>query len=311
MARPKKSTVDYFPHIIKQGKTITILENHFGNDGYAFWFKLLEILGSTEGHFYVYKTPADIEFLVAKTKVSKEKAEEILNLLADLEAIDKKLWRQSVIWSDNFLANVADVYGRRRTSVPQKPVIDGENPSADEFPGRELEVNGVSTDINPQSKVKYSKVKESKVDQSKEKEIKKEDRQIGAFAPAISEIHNCWLDLLSDINNARLTKYQKELIVTKLKKWDKDKIIQAIQNYNEVLRSDFFYKHNFSMAKFIKRGNGAPRFLPGLDQEHDGDLWKDYVQNRKVKNKKDDDLKELYLEAQVEDEKGIEGVEVL
>ena len=47
MARPKKQTVDYFPHIIKQGKTMTILENRFGNDGYAFWFKLLEILGST------------------------------------------------------------------------------------------------------------------------------------------------------------------------------------------------------------------------------------------------------------------------
>lgn len=45
MARPKKQTVDYFPHFVKGGRTIFILENKFGNDGYAFWFKLLEILG--------------------------------------------------------------------------------------------------------------------------------------------------------------------------------------------------------------------------------------------------------------------------
>ena len=45
MARPRKQTVDYFPHYCKCGRTIFILENRFGNDGYAFWFKLLEILG--------------------------------------------------------------------------------------------------------------------------------------------------------------------------------------------------------------------------------------------------------------------------
>lgn len=49
MARPKKQTVDYFPHFVKGGRTIFILENKFGNDGYAFWFKLLEILGESEG----------------------------------------------------------------------------------------------------------------------------------------------------------------------------------------------------------------------------------------------------------------------
>ena len=48
MARPAKLTVDYFPHIINQGKTIFIIENNYGNDGYAFWFKLLELLGATD-----------------------------------------------------------------------------------------------------------------------------------------------------------------------------------------------------------------------------------------------------------------------
>ena len=52
MARPKKQKVEYFPHFVMSGRTIFILENTYGNDGYAFWFKLLELLGDTEGHYY-------------------------------------------------------------------------------------------------------------------------------------------------------------------------------------------------------------------------------------------------------------------
>jgi hypothetical protein len=52
MARPTKQTVDYFPHDCHHGQTIYILEKRFGNDGYAFWFNLLELLGSSEGALY-------------------------------------------------------------------------------------------------------------------------------------------------------------------------------------------------------------------------------------------------------------------
>ena len=49
--RPKKAIVDYFPHFVSHGKTMFTIEMKYGNDGYAFWFKLLEILGSTENHY--------------------------------------------------------------------------------------------------------------------------------------------------------------------------------------------------------------------------------------------------------------------
>lgn len=67
MARPKKQTVDYFPHSCVHKKTMFILEQKYGNDGYAFWFKLLEMLGSTEGHFLSLKNGMEWEFLIAKT----------------------------------------------------------------------------------------------------------------------------------------------------------------------------------------------------------------------------------------------------
>ena len=259
MARPAKQTVDYFPHIIKNGKTITILENKFGNDGYAFWFKLLEILGSTEGHFYEYTNTTDKEFLHARTLVSEETAKEILDLLADLNAIDPELWQENIIWSDNFVDNIEDAYSRRKVNVPQKPTTKEVNDNINES---EEGLSEVSDNTNPQSKVNKKRVKKH-IDE-------------------VEEIIDTWTSLLSDVHKPTGTKKQREAIITKLKKWNKEKIIKAIKNYNEIYRSGYYYSHNWTMYKFIKQGNGAPRFLPGLDQEEDGDIWKDYQSSNYV-----------------------------
>jgi len=152
MARPIKNTVDYFPHIIQNGKTIFILENKFGNDGYAFWFKLLELLGSSDNQVYDYNNLADWEFLIAKTKVSEEKAHDILKTLADVGAIDGELLAKKVIWCENFVKGIEDVYRKRRQNRPQKPVIDDGNPTTPV----------VSATETPQSKVKETKVNNNK-----------------------------------------------------------------------------------------------------------------------------------------------------
>ena len=121
MARPVKNGVDYFSHDTASGKTIFTLESRFGNDGYAFWFKLLEILGAQEGLYYDCANPADWLFLVAKTKVTEETATEILNMLAALEAIDAELWQQKVIWCQKFVDRLSDVFKKRGAETPQKP----------------------------------------------------------------------------------------------------------------------------------------------------------------------------------------------
>ena len=58
MARPIKHTVDYFSHDAdaSEGKTLTILENNFGLEGYAAWFKLLERLSKAENHVMKCRT---------------------------------------------------------------------------------------------------------------------------------------------------------------------------------------------------------------------------------------------------------------
>lgn len=176
MARPKKQTVDYFPHIANSGKTIFILENQFGNDGYAFWFKTLELLATTDGHVIDTGNPSEWEFLIAKTLVSENTAREILNLLGKLEAIDNELLQVGILWCQNLVDNVSDVYKKRKVDLPVKPDKNSFGQQKHEQSG--VSDNGnpsttiVSDNINPQSKVKETKVKETKVKESSNQENK-------------------------------------------------------------------------------------------------------------------------------------------
>lgn len=129
MARPRKSTVDYFPHYTTHGKTMFILEQTHGNDGYAFWFKLLEMLGATDGHCLALESPAEWAYLQAKARLSRESCTEILNLLAELGAIDPDLWHgRQAVWSDHFLAGIADAYRNRASEMPVKPSFPRQKP---------------------------------------------------------------------------------------------------------------------------------------------------------------------------------------
>lgn len=157
MARPKKKGVDYFPHDCVTGKTIYILEQKFKNDGYAFWFKLLEFLGTKEGHYLDCNNWEDMEYLQAKTNLSEDIVLRILDLLAKLQAIDADLWAKKVVWSQRFVDGVAVVYANRRVETPLKPIADAfstsDNPAT-------VDNNKGRTSKSTQSRVEYSIVEE-------------------------------------------------------------------------------------------------------------------------------------------------------
>jgi len=160
MSRPKKATVDYFPHYCNHGKTIFTIESRYGNDGYAFWFKLLEILGLMEQHYIDCNAAETWEFLIAKTRFSEEDANNILDLLAKLNAINQELWEHKIIRSDNFINNLSVVYRRREVNViNNQAVLD--------LCIQKPPLSGQTVNKKPQSIVKYSKVKKSKVKESK------------------------------------------------------------------------------------------------------------------------------------------------
>ena len=159
--RPKKATVDYFPHMCVHGPTMFILEERFGNDGYAFWFKLLETLGATDGHFIDCGNPATWEFLMSKTRQSEDFCTGILDLLAKLSAIDPELWASKIVWCQNFVDGVAAAYTKRGTEIPSRPLFLVQKPKHRRVSGArnpqtildETKLNetreGESTDVDP------------------------------------------------------------------------------------------------------------------------------------------------------------------
>ena len=181
MARPQKRTVDYFPHDAKasEGDTLTILQSRFGNDGYSFWFKLLEKISSSENHVINCRNPIKWQLLLAKTSVNEEQGLAIMDLLCELEAIDAQLWRESkIIWCQKLVDNITDVYKNRDRPVPERPIPTTNNLVS-------VKKTPVSSADNPQTKLKETKLKETNGSSSSHLE---EDSQVNDLSAEMAEI---------------------------------------------------------------------------------------------------------------------------
>lgn len=277
MARPIKETVDYFPHSCNHHKTIFILENKFGNDGYAFWFKLLELLGSTKGHYLNYQTEneSDWEFLQAKTNLDSNKCNQILDLLAKIDAIDKELWENRIVWSQNFVDGIADVYKNRRQEVPQKPSFYKRKPTTD----------SISTDNNPPNtgfsdqstdKNRQTRVNKTRVNESKEKENPGTKKKFLDFV------------YLSDIEYKKLTdKFGKEKTETMI-----DNLNNYLGSKGKRYKSHYFTLLNWERMEKARQGVNNIGNSTGKDGHHDPNLIKDVIKEQLD-----------YLEAEIQNRK--------
>lgn len=120
--RPEKNTVDYFQHDCLPKGTLKILESKWRNDGYAFWYKLLETLGMSDGHYLNLNEKAKIILLSSKMLLDNKTCTEILDTLSELDAIDPDLWEHKIIWCDNFVKRISHLYVKRiNGKSPAKP----------------------------------------------------------------------------------------------------------------------------------------------------------------------------------------------
>jgi hypothetical protein len=125
LGRPIKQGIDYFPHDVHSGKTMFTLEKNYGNNGYAVWFKTLEVLGEQADLYFDCRDTENWEYLVAKCNLCEVSVTEILDKCANLNAIDRELWKHKVIWCQNFTDRVSSVFKKRASEIPQKPEING------------------------------------------------------------------------------------------------------------------------------------------------------------------------------------------
>ena len=168
MSRPERYNVDYFPHECNHSKELFIIEQRFGNDGYACWFKILEELGKADDHYLDLNDQYSKEYLMAILKITEETFKELIEKLAQIKMIDPELWKFNIIYSQKLVESVSDAYKNRKSNIVTLPSLCGKLSS---LYGKLFTSSVVSDLINTQSKVKYSKVNKTIEKESKEKGI--------------------------------------------------------------------------------------------------------------------------------------------
>ena len=142
MARKKKNHVDYFPHDTHQSKAVRTISKTYGNDGYAFYYKLRELLGRTENYNYDLSKETDWFDFLGEMDIEEQQAKELIEFLVTIGELDKEMWlKEKRLWSDSFMEGIVSVYDKRVAEIPHKYSF---------------------RDGNTQSKVKDSKAKNSK-----------------------------------------------------------------------------------------------------------------------------------------------------
>lgn len=201
--RKDKNTVDYFPHYCESGKTIFILESKFGNNGYAVWYKTLELLGKNESHYIDCRNVEEQEFVSAKMKLMYAEIKLIYDTLANINKINKELWEQGIVYCPNFIKNIEDVYKRRNNKLLH---FEGLCEHLSIKCKQKYDIYGIIANGNTQSKVKESKVEESKEEEIQgdlPEEIKKPKKQkkeiaLDFVSPEYLEIFSKWLRYKKD-----------------------------------------------------------------------------------------------------------------
>lgn len=218
MARPKKATVDYFPHMTDHGKTMFILESKWGNDGYAVWFKMLEKIGSSEGLFIDCRDIATWSYLTAYCRVPEQTLTEIIEVLANINAIDRELWLHKLIYCQHLVDNVADAFSRRKEKLPSREiVIANANITLTEFMYAETPINPVNDDIST----------EREREREREREIIEEsvaEPPPGDKSPPPSLLKDLWNEVVKspavkEFTKARAAKCRVRLQERSLDEW--------------------------------------------------------------------------------------------
>jgi hypothetical protein len=230
MARGQRQDVDYFPHECNHGRNMHIIESKYGNDGYAFWFKLREELGKANNHYIDISDDMTLMFLTSVFKVDENTTKSILTDLSKLGTIDKFLYEEfNVIWSEDFVNSIEDAYRKRKQKLFTKndilelyksPISSG-NPSIprglNEKEPKNAQSVGNQAEVIP--KVKKSKVKKSKEEKSKEDISARKLKFSSTLEPFLEtygrELLNDFYKYWTEPNISK-TKFRKELERT----WD-------------------------------------------------------------------------------------------
>jgi len=235
MARKKKNHVDYFPHDTHQSKAVRTISKTYGNDGYAFYYKLRELLGRTENYNYDLSKSIDWLDFIGEMDVEEQRAQELIEFLVTIGELDKELWEEEKrLWSNSLIEDISDVYDKRVAGIPDKYSFRDGN--ADSRSG-----NPSLGDGSTQSRVKEKKVNKSRV---------------------VSESAHTTVDL-----KAFAEKYKQVDISLSHKKFNLNQQSKGVKSNNEAADFEIWVLNDIKYGKnlrAVKKDEAVTRHCPNM-----------------------------------------------
>lgn len=115
MTRPRKKGLDYFPHDTDAYKNDKIdhMREVFGNDGYAFYFILCELIYRQENAELDVSNPIKKTVAVKRIGVSAEQFEQMMGLAIEVRLFDPERYECGFITSTGILTQFKTVHTKR------------------------------------------------------------------------------------------------------------------------------------------------------------------------------------------------------
>lgn len=152
MARPLKDGLDYFPHDTDAAndEKVEALRAIYGNDGYAFYFILLERIYRASNFELDISDAETIQILARKTAVTIEKFNQMLSTALKRGCFDQQTYDERRVLTSNGIKKRASVVVKKREEMRVKYQKDKGIIS-------DAETHQETQPETPQSKVKKSK----------------------------------------------------------------------------------------------------------------------------------------------------------
>ena len=223
-----KDRLRYFSHDIDMRNDLKIrgLRRQFGNDGYAVWCYLLEVLTDTEELCIDYKEMADL--LSADFDVEREALTSIVEYCKQVGLLQSE---GDVIFSVRHRERITDVLdnAREKSERGRKAVM-----------ARWNKTTSCSTAETPtDTDVIQPNTNKSREEKTKEEKTKEEKR----VEYPCNEVVKLWNEICTSLPKViRLSDNRREKVKSRLKEWggDKDKMLNnARELFLRIERSDF------------------------------------------------------------------------
>lgn len=261
MARPKKDGLEYFSHDVHAAndKKVEALRMLYGNDGYAFFFILLETIYQ-EANFELDISDAEtIQILCRKTELTFERFNMILETAIKRECFDRDAYEERGVLTSNGIKKRAEVVVKKRVKMQES--YREKVSAAETLP--ETRQNGV---------VSAPKVKESESKGNKKTSCPKPKKVYDEESPPYKLADYLFKRILSvnpDINRPDIQKWADTMRkIVELDKHDLHEVSRVIKwassdtFWQGVMLSPESLRRNWNKITMQMKKENEPRYKP-------------------------------------------------